>query len=159
MPKRLPANWDAIAAISAGGTPLEEISKTTGININTLKARCRRGGWKDANKNTKALQVTTATKQGLMKPVAVNGPAMVSTIIKGRVGKAKLALSKYVRDASHTAATSKGSLTIAQDVKHVANIMQTLAPDGGAEDRVSLQFFAITMNTESEERVVDAIPA
>src|SRR5262249_22545662 len=82
----------------------------------------KRHGW--------AKQIEVAkTKAPAVQSNAITPAEAAANVLRTRKDKSRLNLSKYVTDASRTAAKSQGDLTIARHVKDVAAVHPTLWPE------------------------------
>jgi hypothetical protein len=88
----------------AHGSTLEEIAETSGISLNTLKARSAREGWNrrvtEAREEKQAKQLSVAVENGQMQPHATNALETVDILLRDRQKQTKLSQSKYLVRAS-----------------------------------------------------------
>lgn len=154
MPAAIPADWSAIAALAASGHTLEDLSEQFGINFNTMKARCRRGGWKLAREVVQAERVERATDA---KPTARNGVDVVAQTLAQRHKHTKLGLSMFTARAARVASKlpKKELLENAPAVKAVADIAGKVWPEETGGDHVALQFFSISVQPSEQAAVID----
>ena len=77
-----------------------------------------------------AQQIQAAKRQAsVAQPTAITPAEAAANILSERKDKSRSHLSKYVVDASRTAANSDGDLTIARHVKDVAAVHSTIWPE------------------------------
>jgi hypothetical protein len=104
MPAALPADWNGLRLMYAHGSTLEEIAETSGISLNTLKARSAREGWNrrvtEAREEKQAKQLSVAVENGQMQPHATNALETVDILLRDRQKQTKLSQSKYLVRAS-----------------------------------------------------------
>lgn len=102
-----------------------EAARQAGIPENTVLAWCHRFGWLEHVKPQEIeLPASMRGASSAIKPADA-----LQNILSERKLKTRLALSKYVREASHEAAIAPNKLAIANDVKAVAAVMDTLWPE------------------------------
>jgi len=118
--RRIPAEtWGEIKVAHASGIGLREIARKMNISQGTVLAYAKRHGW------TKQIQaVSRQTNANEITPTEA-----AADIISERKDNSRLHLSKYVEDASRTAANSDGDLKIARHVKDVAAVHSTIWPE------------------------------
>lgn len=115
-----PATWDQVKVAQASGIGLREIARKMNLAEGTVLAHAQRNGW---TREIEAVKRTTAKKAEITPAEAV------VDILSNRKDNSRLHLSKYVVDASRTAANSDGDLGIARQVKDVAAVHSTLWPE------------------------------
>src|SRR5262245_3362125 len=142
-----PATWEQVKVAHASGVGLREIARNMGIPEGTVLARAKRHGW--------AKQIEVAkTKAPAMQSNAITPAEAAASVLNSRKGKSRLNLSKYVADASQTAARSQGDLAIARHVKDVAAVHSTLWPEEPQQSKGTLAPLSIY-----SERTVIAMPS
>jgi len=91
--------WEQIRSAFAAGVGLRELARKLNIPEGTVLAHAKRYGW------ARQLQVV---KQKVAVQSAIAPYEAVADVINARKDKSRLHLSKYVEDASQTAANSDG---------------------------------------------------
>jgi hypothetical protein len=114
---------EQIKTAYASGIGLREIARNMGIPEGTILARAKREEWTRQIESSKAL-----AKREDSAPAVTPVEAVVRTLSK-RKNKSALHLSRYVVDASRSAAMSRGDLAKAQNVRHVAAVRGHLWPE------------------------------
>jgi hypothetical protein len=121
--------WEQMKVAHASGVGLRELARKMHISEGTVLAYAKRHGW------TRQLQVV---KQQAAVQSTIAPAEAVADVINERKDKSRLHLSKYVEDASRTAAKSDGDLKIARNVKDVAAVHSTIWPDAPQQGNYSL---------------------
>jgi len=141
------ATWEQVKVAHASGVGLREIARNMDIPEGTVLARAKRHGW--------AKQIEVAkTKAPALQSNAITPAEAAANVLSTRKDKSRLNLSKYVTDASQTAAKSQGDLTIARQVKDVAAVHSTLWPEEPQQSKGTLAPLSIY-----SERTIVAMPA
>jgi hypothetical protein len=121
MRRKIPAaTWEQVKVAYASGVGLRELARKMNIAEGSVLAHAQRHGW------TGQLQVV---KQQVAVQSTIAPYEAVVDVINARKDKSRLHLSKYVEDASRTAANSDGDLEIARQVKDVAAVHSTVWPE------------------------------
>jgi len=146
--RRIPSEvWDQVKVAHASGVGLREIARNIDIPEGTVLAHAKRHGW--------AKQIEVAkTKAPAVQSNAITPAEAAANVLSTRKDKSRLNLSKYVADASQTAAKSQGDLTIARHVKDVAAVHSTLWPEEPQQSKGTLAPLSIY-----SERTVIAMPS
>lgn len=97
----------------------------------TVQAWSARYGWFES-------QVVALPPTMKGATVATKAPDALENVLRERHKKTRLGLSKYVRDAAHVAAKSKGDLNLAPAVKAVADIMGKVWPQEAATTNIQV---------------------
>ena len=113
--------WEQLKISYIAGAGLREIARNMNIPEGTMLARAKRHGW--------TRQIQTVRQQMDAQSDAITPAEAAANVLSTRKDKSRLNLSKYVTDASQTAAKSQGDLTIARHVKDVAAVHSTLWPE------------------------------
>ena len=122
MRNKIPAaTWEQVKVAYASGVGLREIARKMQIPAGTVLARAKREGW--------TRQILAVKQQSELQSNAITPAEAAANVLCERKGKSRLHLSRYVVDASRTAANSDGDLKIARNVKDVAAIHSTLWPE------------------------------
>jgi uncharacterized protein YcnI len=159
MPAPLPANWPSIAALAASGVTLQEIAQKTGIALSTIKARCRRGGWKVQGKAIQEEKVEAAVTAGQMSECATDGPMVAKRILEENSQETRLSFSRSMRKtAKHIETMAPGEvLNSAQNVKAlIAGTAQVHAWDEEQKNAgMSLSFYSVAGDMNIDQRSVN----
>ena len=113
--------WDQVKVAHASGVGLREIARNMNIPEGTVLAFAKRHGW--------TRQIQTVKRAITARPNAIMPAEAAANVLTARKEKSRLHLSKYVEDASRTAANSDGDLNIARQVKDVATVHSTIWPE------------------------------
>jgi hypothetical protein len=158
MPAPLPADWPGIRLLYAQGSTLEELSASSGINLNTLKARSAREGWNvaitEAKESKHADKAMAAVHSGKMQPCATRAVDVHREMLADGAKRTKLGLTRYTARMAEQVAED-GSLEDAPLIKAVADIHAKMHPEESGEGSVSLSFFQIVQARPDEGPVVD----
>lgn len=148
----LPVNWTAIAVMAAGGTPLAQISRQTGIALGTLKARSAREGWKRAGQAAQAQEVSNAVQANRISPVATDVVQVMANTLAEDGKATRASLSRAARRMAEQAETA--DLEQAGDALQVGKLA-ALAHDWGNKGtpavRISMYAHAAEVQVESIE--------
>jgi hypothetical protein len=112
--------WEQVKVAHASGVGLREIARNMNISEGTVLAYAKRHGW--------TRQIQTVRQATSAHPNAITPAVAAANVLTARKEKSRLHLSKYVEDASRTAANSDGDLEIARNVKDVASVHSTIWP-------------------------------
>ena len=162
MPAALPADWQGLQLLFTQGATLEELSQTTGISLNTLKARSAREGWNRANQAKKEqkreMQLAVAVQNGQMQPHATEAVNTLDLLLKQDGDATKLAGMQYAK------LVTQHAVTMAQEqpetaLNHAANVKAALqsAAIAGRWDRdtgttFNLAFFSLSGEQQEEQQ-------
>lgn len=152
--KSLPVDWPGIAVAVASGVTLLEVSIQTGVKLSTVKSRSAREGWKRKAKAVQETNVAIAVEAKQMVPKAPNGVDVVAETLAQRQKHTRLGLSLFTVRAARVASRlpKKELLENAPAVKAVADVAGKVWPDQLVGEGCALQFFAITVSQEREEK-------
>jgi len=114
--------WEQVKVAYASGIRLREIARNMNIPEGSVLARAKRQGW--------ARQIETVKSKALVQSTAITPAQAAANVLRTRKDESRLHLSKYVVDASRTAANSDGDLKIARQVKDVAAVHSIIWPEG-----------------------------
>ena len=122
MRRKIPAaTWEQVKVAHASGVGLREIARNMNIPEGTVLAYAKRHDW--------TREIQTAKQAITVRPNSITPTEAAATVLGARKDKSRSHLSKYVEDASRTAASSDGDLEIALQVKDVAAVHSRIWPE------------------------------
>ena len=126
MPKPLNVDWPAVRVLAVA-VGVREAARQMGISQDAVRQRSKREGWMASPK--------AVAQRALAKPVTSVSPNVLSpahalaNVLSERKHRTKLALTKYVVEASERAGESDGDLRLSRNVRDVTAVHSTLWPE------------------------------
>jgi hypothetical protein len=143
-------DWSGIRAAAIAGNNIREAARSAASNLPPVEQerfvkrvlkRAQREQWVNRAKEVK--EAALAINELPMSSKVATGSDSLARTLSHRKDKSAMHLSRYVEQASKTAARSNGDLKIAQDVRHVAGVRAHIWPEDQSRDSVDVQILSI----------------